>query len=91
MVITQNAAAGTLESSDALVSVAPGNGGLELSIESVVLRQFGDTIAATAREVLAEMSVSDARVTIQDRGALDLVLRARIEAAVRRAAGGGAG
>ena len=41
MQIKKAAMAGTLESSDAQVTVEPGNGSVELSIESSVIHQFG--------------------------------------------------
>ena len=47
MEIKKAAMAGTLESSDAQVTVEPGQGGIELSIESSVIHQFGRQIKAT--------------------------------------------
>ena len=41
MEIKKSAMAGTLESSDAQVTVEPGNGSVELTIESSVIHQFG--------------------------------------------------
>lgn len=41
MEIKKAAMAGTLESSDAQVTVEPGENGIQLSIESSVLHQFG--------------------------------------------------
>ena len=41
MQIKKAAMAGTLESSDAQVTVEPGNGSVELSIESSVIHQCG--------------------------------------------------
>lgn len=82
--ITKRATAGTLESSDAYVELTPYDGGLELEIESVVLRQFGQEIRETAESVLHAFGVENARVFIQDCGALDCVLRARLETAIRR-------
>ena len=41
MQIKKAAMAGTLESSDAQVTVEPGNGSVELSIESSVIHQLG--------------------------------------------------
>ena len=78
------ATAGTDEKSDAVVIVAPGENGLQLEIKSVVMNQFGASIEASVREVLADMGVENAVVTVADRGALDCVLRARVETAVLR-------
>lgn len=83
MVIEKNAIAGTLESSDAQVTVEPAEG-LELNIESSVLNQYGRQIRETVLETLKRLEVSDARVTVIDKGALDCTLKARVECAVFR-------
>lgn len=82
--IIKLAAAGTDEKSDAVVTIAPAENGLQLEIKSVVMNQFGAAIEASVREVLAEKGVENAVVTVSDRGALDCVLRARVETAVLR-------
>ena len=82
--IIKIATAGTDEKSDVIVTVAPGKNGLQLEIKSVVMNQFGEAIEASVREVLAELGVANAVVTVADRGALDCVLRARVETAVLR-------
>ena len=78
------ASAGTLESSDVFVEIAPAANGIEIDLNSVVQAQFGDQILAVIREVLADCGVENAHVTVQDRGALDCVIRARVETAVNR-------
>ena len=55
MVIQTSAVAGTLESSDAQVTVEPGEGTLEIDIQSSVLHQYGKQILATVREVLSRL------------------------------------
>ena len=50
MEIKKAAMAGTLESSDAQVTVEPGAQGIELSIESSVIHQFGRQIKAAVME-----------------------------------------
>ena len=87
MEILNTAVAGTLESSDAQVTVAKGDGRLEIAIESSVMNQYGRQIKQTAEEVLARLGVTDARVKIVDKGALDCTLKARIECAVYRSSG----
>lgn len=84
--IIQKATAGTMESSDVYVELEPCDS-LEIALESVVEGQFGDAIRASARDVLRELGVTAARVRLIDRGALDCVLRARLETAVLRAKG----
>ena len=76
--------AGTLESSDAMVTVAYCEGENRITVDSVVQEQFGEAIRKTVEEVLHEMQVQNASVTVVDRGALDCVIRARVETAVLR-------
>ena len=78
------AMAGTLESSDAQVTVEPGNGTIELSIESSVIHQFGKQIRATILDTLKRLEVESVKVTVVDKGALDCTLKARVECAVYR-------
>ena len=87
MEVKNLAMAGTLESSDAQVTVEPGAGGIELSIESSVIHQFGKAIKATVLATLERLEVTDAKVTVVDKGALDCTLKARVEGAVFRASG----
>jgi citrate lyase subunit gamma (acyl carrier protein) len=53
-------------------------------LESVVQGQFGDAIQSVVREVLSDCGVESASIRIVDRGALDCVIRARVETAVLR-------
>lgn len=85
--ILHYASAGTLESSDVYVEIAPAESGIEIDLNSVVQAQFGEEILAVVREVLDECGVENARLTIQDRGALDCVIRARVETAIIRGKG----
>lgn len=72
-----------MESSDVLVEMEPADG-LYIEIESAVYQQFGQAIEQTVRGVLREQGVENARVRLTDRGALECVIRARVETAVRR-------
>ena len=87
MEILKPAAAGTLESSDAQVTVEPGENGIELSLTSSVMNQYGRQIKATVLETLERLDVTAARVTVVDKGALDCTLKARVECAVLRSCG----
>lgn len=84
MVIKKPAIAGTLESSDAQITVEPGSNGIELNIESSVVHQFGKQIKAVIVETLERLDIKDAKVTVIDKGALDCTLKARVECAVYR-------
>ncbi len=81
--IRRTASAGTLESSDCLVTVSPGPG------VEVELRGGGGVFSGRTdrlvREVLRRRGEEGLRVLIQDRGALELVLEARLETALARA------
>lgn len=87
MEIMKPAVAGTLESSDAQVTVEPGEGGIALSLTSSVMNQYGRQIRATVLETLERLGVASARVTVVDKGALDCTLKARVECAVLRSCG----
>lgn len=86
MEIVKSAAAGTMESSDAYVEIEPA-AQLNVQLESVVQQQFGAEIRAVVGEVLAENGVEKANVRVIDRGALECVIRARVETAIMRGRG----
>lgn len=88
MTILNEATAGTAESGDARVTVRPNTGGgltLELRGPSVI--RYGDEIRAAALSILSALGVAEAAVTIEEKGALDATIRARLAAACGRAAG----
>ncbi len=85
MEIKREAAAGSLESSDILVTVMPGGDGIQIHLESSVDKYYGASIQATMRQVLEELGVERATVEAVDHGALDCTIRARLTTAVRRA------
>lgn len=88
MELKKPAVAGTMESSDIMVTLRPNEGrGIEIDIQSDVKATFGDAIEGTIREVLKDFDVSDAMVAVVDKGALDFVIRARMQCAICRAAG----
>lgn len=60
-------------------------GGLDLELQSRVAAYYGDNIRAQVRDVLAQLGIQHAHLTIYDEGALPFVIAARIEAAARRA------
>lgn len=51
---------------------------------ALVKQQFGDAIERSVRETLAQCGVEQAKLSVVDQGALDCVLRARVETAVAR-------
>jgi citrate lyase subunit gamma (acyl carrier protein) len=84
MEIQKVAIAGTLESSDAQVTVEPLHSGIELSLESSVMNQYGRQIKATILDTLSQLEVKNAKVIVVDKGALECTLKARIQCAVYR-------
>ena len=86
MELVKSAVAGTMESSDAYVEIEPSEG-LQIQLESVVAQQFGEAIKTVVKDVLAEQGVENAKIRVVDRGALECVLRARIETAIVRGKG----
>ncbi|WLD86901.1 MULTISPECIES: citrate lyase acyl carrier protein [Stomatobaculum] len=85
MEIKKPAVAGTLESSDCQVTVEPGNGKVDFSLESAVIHQFGNQIKKVTLETLKDLGIDNVRISIVDKGALDCTIKARIEGAVFRA------
>ena len=68
MEIQKAAVAGTLESSDAQVTVEPRTGGIHLELSSSVMNQYGRQIKATVLETLERLGVTNAQVTVVDKG-----------------------
>ena len=87
MEIKNYASAGTMESSDVYVEIEPCDDGINIEIESVVQKQFGERIKRAVNETLAEKDIKNAVVRVIDRGALECVIRARVETAVLRGKG----
>ena len=87
MIIKTKASAGTMESSDAYVEIEPFDNGLNIEIESVVIKQYGEKIKWAVSEVMKEQGIENASVRVMDRGALECVIRARVETAVLRGRG----
>ena len=87
MEVVASSYAGSLESGDVFVQIRPNPGkGILLDLKSSVLRQFGDQIRETALATLRNLDVRDAHVSMDDKGALDPVIEARVAAAAYRAA-----
>ncbi len=86
MEIKKLAVAGTLESSDAQVTIEPNASGIQFDLESSVINQYGKQIKAVVLETLKNLDVQNASVRVVDKGALDCTIKARVECAVHRAA-----
>ena len=82
MKVTKAAMAGTLESSDIMITLEPGDGCVKIDLQSSVDMYYHDQIM---EDVLQQMQVDDANVRAVDHGALDCTIRARMTTAVKRA------
>ncbi len=89
MKIKKPAMAGTLESSDCMVTVEPADkgSGIDFELDSVVIHQFGESIKRTVLDTLERLDVEDAAIRVVDKGALDCTIKARVECAVYRSNG----
>ena len=72
----KNAMAGTLESGDILIQIAPS-----------VAYQFGEQIKKVIINTLKELGINKANVKATDKGALDCTIKARVTAAAVRSTG----
>ena len=70
---------------DALVTVSLEGKGLDISIESKVKILFGKHIEQAVKDVCLKYNVEDAKICVQDFGALDFVIRARTKTALQMA------
>ena len=86
MDVVKHAVAGTMESSDIFLEVSPSSQGIDIELSSIVMHQFGDAIKQVIIETLAQMQVKNVHIRANDRGALDCVIRARLETALLRCA-----
>lgn len=81
--------AGTLESMDCLVTLteAESGAGIKITITGASAARFKSAMEKKINETLASLGATDLAVTVQDNGALDIVLGARVEAAYKRLKG----
>ena len=73
------------QNADCVVTIAHGNGSIEFELNSLVQTQYGESIKASTYDELAKYGITDCKISIVDRGAIDCVLRARLEAVIKRA------
>ena len=80
------ASAGTLESSDIQIIIEPNEKGIILELESTVKAQFGEQIEKVINETLKELNVENVKIFANDKGAIDPVIKSRVQTAVYRSA-----
>ncbi|MDY0289648.1 MAG: citrate lyase acyl carrier protein [Sphaerochaeta sp.] len=86
MEIVTTGLAGTMESSDIMVTVSkPTQAGITIELSSSVSKQFGKQIRGVILECAHKLGVMDASITAVDQGALDCVIKARVKTAIYRA------
>ena len=84
--IKKRAYAGTLESSDAFIEIEPiEEDEIKIELQSSVEEMYGDDIRELVRKVIKELDISHVNIKVQDKGALDYVIKARLQAAILRA------
>ncbi|MBE0490671.1 MAG: citrate lyase acyl carrier protein [Sulfurospirillum sp.] len=80
--------AGTLESSDLFVRILPKKeGGVSIELESSVCEIYADAIKKTVLECANAFGADGMSIIVQDKGALDYVIKARVQTALLRAFG----
>lgn len=80
------ASAGTLESSDIQIIIEPNEKGIIIELESTVKAQFGEQIENVINKTLKELNVENAKIFANDKGAIDPVIKSRVQTAVYRSA-----
>jgi len=85
MRIKKAASAGSQEKGDVLIQIEPiENSENYIEIKSSVIKLFGSQIKKSIEESLVQYQLKGVKVTVNDRGALDFVIKARFESAVKR-------
>lgn len=85
MEIKKAASCGKEAKGDARIEVQPNSNGLEINIQSSLGKLFYKHIAESVEDIANKYSLINAKINIFDDGALDFVLRSRVETAILRA------
>ncbi|MFA6844837.1 MAG: citrate lyase acyl carrier protein [Sphaerochaetaceae bacterium] len=86
MQVKKTATAGTMESSDIMISVIPKAGkGVDVMLTSSVSKQFGNEIKSVILSCAERLKIDGVQIVAVDKGALDCVIKARTETALYRA------
>ena len=89
MKLEKASSTGTLESNDISIRLEPNDQNIiEISLESIVEKQYGKQIKKVIEDTLKDLKVEGATINAVDKGALDCVIKARVETAVIRACNG---
>lgn len=82
MQISKITSAGAYAKCDARVTLCPADV-LEVEIRSAVQALFGDSIKRCVSDMLQAWQIECGHVLVEDKGALEWVIAARLEAAIR--------
>ncbi|MCL2472960.1 MAG: citrate lyase acyl carrier protein [Treponema sp.] len=85
MEIFKSSVAGTMESSDIMITLEPMSGGIEIELQSIVNKQFGRHIRELITNTLTELQINNVKIIAVDKGALDCTIQARVKTAAYRA------
>ena len=87
MKLIHSAQVGTFESSDIMILIEPADEGTgrEIELNSNVILEYGDAILQTIHEILDQFEINDLKMVANDKGALSLTIKARVETAIKRA------
>lgn len=86
MEITTTAIAGTVESSDIMITVSPNDEKkIAINLNSSVEKQFGTRIREVIETTLKYLGIDAVTVDAVDKGALDCTIQARTITAINRA------
>ncbi len=61
-----------------------GTGGIQINLQSKVKALYEDRIMTLLNDIFAHFGIDNARLDVEDTGALDFVLAARLEAAIKK-------
>ena len=76
--------AGEWEKGDCRVTVEEGEEGIQLMLTSSVIGQYEKQIRRIIFKTLEHMGIENLKIRVEDKGALDCILQARVEGAVYR-------
>ena len=80
------AQAGTVESSDVLIILAPAaaGAGIQVELTTPTMQQYGEHIRNLIIKILEDQGIQDAVIHANEKGALDYTIEARVKTAVKR-------
>lgn len=86
MSIRRIASAGSTDKNDIYIVIEPNTrGGIELILKSTMEKLYGEHIKKIVMSILNIYKIKDAIVKIEDKGAWDFTIKARMQAAIYRA------